>query len=189
MAKFNTGKGDAAIYPPDGKLFINVDGMISNKDGYVEPKDWYQFTDTDDISTLGQNNVTFARAVTVTYIFQMNRNKDVDEDFYFGWEDNLMRNLEEHVKNPDLKSENTNIYLFTMQGFVESVREDINYDFNLIFVAIILVALYTFLFLGSFTPMHCRCLVTLAGLICVGLAYLSGFGMMYALGGKSTGVH
>ena len=43
--------------------------------------------------------------------------------------------------------------------------------------------------LGNFSPLHCRCVVALTGLLCVTLAYTSGFGLMYFLGGQTTGVH
>ena len=79
--------------------------------------------------------------------------------------------------------------MFTIQGFSASVVDDINHDFSLIFGAIILVAVYTILFLGSFSPIHCRCVVALTGLFTIVLAYTSGFGVMYLLGSESTGVH
>ena len=56
-------------------------------------------------------------------------------------------------------------------------------------MAIILVGLYAFLFLGSFSPIHCRCICALAALVCVGFAYISGFGFMFMCGMKTTGVH
>ena len=75
------------------------------------------------------------------------------------------------------------IYLFSIRGLFEAMIEDINHDFNLIFAGIFLVFTYTFLFLGSFSPIHCRCVVALAGIISIGLAYTAGFGLMYLLGG------
>ena len=37
--------------------------------------------------------------------------------------------------------------------------------------------------------MHCRLVVSLMGLLSVGLAYASGFGLCYLLGGETAGVH
>ena len=51
------------------------------------------------------------------------------------------------------------------------------------------MVVYTFNFLGTYSPMHCRCTVAFAGLICVLLSYFAGFGFMYIVGGKTTGVH
>jgi len=56
-------------------------------------------------------------------------------------------------------------------------------------MAILLVGFYTLLFLGSFSPMHCRFFVAIAGLGCVMFSYLAGFGFMYYCGAESTGVH
>lgn len=67
--------------------------------------------------------------------------------------------------------------------------EDILDDFKLIFMAIILVAVYTVLMLGNFSPLHCRCVLATVGLFCVMLAYTSGFGLMFLFGGQTTGVH
>ena len=73
--------------------------------------------------------------------------------------------------------------MFTIQGLVEAVILDINHDFTLIIAAILLVVIYTFLFLGSFSPMHCRCVVALVGILSILLAYTAGFGLLYLLGG------
>ena len=37
--------------------------------------------------------------------------------------------------------------------------------------------------------MHCRLVVSLMGLLSVGLAYASGFGLVYLCGGETAGVH
>lgn len=83
----------------------------------------------------------------------------------------------------------TTINMFTLQGLYAAFKDDINYDFNLIFLAIFLVAIYTICVLGNCSPMHCRCVVALVGLLCIILAYTAGFGFMYIVGGESTGVH
>jgi len=80
-------------------------------------------------------------------------------------------------------------YIFTIQGLTASISDDINDDFKLIGSAIVLVAVYAILFLGSFSPVHCRLIVALTGLGTILLAYTSGFGIMYLFGGESTGVH
>lgn len=118
-------------------------------------------------------------------MLQLSRNPDIDEEMYFGFEDNLIKRYEAWIETTEF----VDAHLFTIQGFSESVIDDINHDFNLIAAAIILVGIYTFLFLGSFSAIHCRCIVAFAGLVCVAFAYLGGFGIMYILGGQSTGVH
>lgn len=60
---------------------------------------------------------------------------------------------------------------------------------KLIQVAIILVAVYTIVNLGTFSGMHCRLVVSLMGLVTVGIAYAAGYGFCYYLGGETAGVH
>ena len=59
----------------------------------------------------------------------------------------------------------------------------------MIIVAILFVGIYTFCALGNFSPIHCRCVVTLVGLLCIILSYTTGFGFMFLCGAKETGVH
>ena len=67
--------------------------------------------------------------------------------------------------------------------------DDIQADLALIQVAIMLVAIYTIVVLGTFSPLHCRLVVSLMGLVSVGLSYASGFGICFYLGGETAGVH
>lgn len=52
-----------------------------------------------------------------------------------------------------------------------------------------LVSFYTIFVLGTCSGMHCRLVVALMGLLSVGLAYASGFGLAFLLGGEEAGVH
>ena len=74
------------------------------------------------------------------------------------------------------------IHVFSGQGWSDSLMEDFAYDLNLVTFAIILVGIYTMFMLGNCSPMHCRCLVALTGLICVLLSYAAGFGFMFICG-------
>ena len=153
----------------------------------MKPADWSQNTDLKDLVNLGKNNITSVRTVSMTFVMQLSRNPDIDEKFYSGFEDMINENLKTYKEQN--KNGVLNVYIFNVQSFIDAVSDDIDHDFTLIFSAIILVGLYTFLFLGNFSPINCRCLVALTGLICVALAYTSGFGLMYYCGGESTGVH
>ena len=51
------------------------------------------------------------------------------------------------------------------------------------------MAVYTIIVLGTFSAIHCRLVVSLIGLVCVGISYASGFGLVYLLGGQTAGVH
>ena len=86
-------------------------------------------------------------------------------------------------------SNGNKIHLFTTWTLFEAFTMDIQHDFALIGSAILLVCVYTFLFLGSFSPIHCRAVTAIAGLVSILLAYCAGFGLMYIMGGETTGVH
>ena len=43
--------------------------------------------------------------------------------------------------------------------------------------------------LGTFSGIHCRLVVSLMGLFCVGLSYAAGSGLCFYLGGETAGVH
>ena len=55
--------------------------------------------------------------------------------------------------------------------------------------AILIVFTYTFLFLGSFSTIHCRAISAATGIFCILLSYASGFGFMYLIGMKTLGLH
>ena len=122
----------------------------------------------------------------MTWIIAQSRlGDDVNENMYAGFEDNLIKNFEKWQET----TVHTKAYLFTLEGLIQAFTEDIDNDLQLIGMAILLIGLYAFLFLGSFSPIHCRCLCALAALVCVLFAYTSGFGFMYMCGMKTTGVH
>ena len=128
---------------------------------------------------VGSNDITAAKAVVYTYIVSLSRNDDLDDGFYFGWEENLLKEF----KRWEAGNEAATFYIFTIAGLRDSFIEDITYDFSLVSAAILLVCVYTTLFLGNISPTHCRCVVALVGLLSVGLCYASGFGFMYYCGG------
>jgi len=76
-----------------------------------------------------------------------------------------------------------------LQGLFDSFSEDIEFDQNLIIMAILAVGVYTFVALGNCSPIHCRCCVACVGLLCIIFAYTCGFGLMFIMGGQTTGVH
>jgi Niemann-Pick C1 protein len=80
-------------------------------------------------------------------------------------------------------------HLFTLYGLFEAAIQDIAYDFSLVSSAILLVVVYTFFMLGTFSTIHCRVWVAFTGICCILLAYGAGFGFMYLIQQRSTGVH
>ena len=129
--------------------------------------------------------LTKAKAASWSLFIQNSRNSDIDETFYEVWEEVLMDKTDEWNKN----AKHINISMFTIYGVRLAFSEDIQSDLATLSIAIILVAVYTILVLGTFSAMHCRLVVSLIGLLCVGISYASGFGLMFLMGGETAGVH
>lgn len=53
-------------------------------------------------------------------------------------------------------------------------------------IAVAFIVFYCSAFLGSCSPIHCRLIVALTGVLCVLLACASGFGICYIYGWKGT---
>ena len=63
---------------------------------------------------------------------------------------------------------------------------DIADDLPNVVFACTAVSLYLILFLGSFTPIHCRCTVAIAGIISVALAFFATQGLLSFCGLRSS---
>ena len=165
-----------------GSSFINIKDLFG---GIRVPEDPQQDTDLTS-AKLGKNKLEKAQSATFTWSIAEARLEslgiDVETGFYDGFEDNLEEKFEDWSKN----TKHVKAYIFTNEGFVQGVLEDFLTDQYLLFAAFFCVAMYSFLFLGSFSPIHCRCSVGCFGLLCVIFAYLSGFGFMFYCGGKTS---
>ena len=146
----------------------------------VKPEDYKQGYD----GTVSPPIVS-AKAASYGYLIKNARNPDTAESFYVVWEENL---IEEFYKFAD-KTKHVRFELLTTAGILKAFSDDIQADLALISIAIVLVAIYTILVLGTFSAMHCRLVVSIAGLVCVGIAYASGFGIVFYCGGETAGVH
>ena len=190
-----TGKGDPAIYGSTDFVYLpSLFGGIAPKEPYTEENEdgFFQVTkgspaEIQAKGPIGTNNLSKAVAVQNIFSIKQSRNPDVEDDVYSGFEEKLLKAFEDKFGTDPYKG--TKLHLFTIQALSDAVGKDIEHDFSLITAAIVLVCIYTFLFLGSFSPTHCRAVVAITGLVCILLAYLSGFGLLYLCGGRTTGVH
>ena len=51
------------------------------------------------------------------------------------------------------------------------------------------MGLYVIMFLGSFSPIHCRVIVAIGGILSIILSSFAGFGILYYCGAKTSGFH
>ena len=77
----------------------------------------------------------------------------------------------------------------TLKGIMIDILNDFYADMVLIQIAIFMVGFYTCFNLGGLSPIHCRCNVTVCGLLCVMVCYLAGFSIAFNIGYKQSGVH
>ena len=66
---------------------------------------------------------------------------------------------------------------------------DATEDAFLMLIAVLLVMLYSFFALGSCSPIHCRSVSAIIGLICVLLASTSGYALSFASGKLISRMH
>ena len=109
----------------------------------------------------------------------MKRNPNYPEAVYLAWE----QNLEEAAWKFNERSEYIRVELLTKNGVADAYNKDYQRDIELVPFAIGLAAVYIILMLGACSPIHCRILVGLSGVACIGLAYAAGCSTMFALGG------
>ena len=196
---------DLTTYNSDNKILFSVNSglsageyiQVSSVFGGVTPTEgYYQVDKTSDAATkakgsIGSNNLKSALASQNSWTIKQARGDalGIDEKAYFSWENNLLKAFSEKWDKTGDKDDQIILHLYTIQGLFEAFVEDITYDFNLVGAAIFLVVVYTFFFLGAFSPIHCRTGVACVGIFSILLAYGAGFGFMYLVGGMSTGVH
>ena len=81
-------------------------------------------------------------------------------------------------------TKSANFYLYTSKGYFDSWSQDVQNDLYSVIIASVLVGVYVICFLGSFSPLHCRLMVSLAGAASVLLSFFSGHGFLSLCGLK-----
>ena len=135
--------------------------------------------------TIGANDVQKARVSRYTYFIDPARNLEVEENAYLGFEETLHAIVAEW----SAKTVTAKFTLYTQHGYVKSWSSDLNSDLLSVLMAISAVCLYCMLFLGSFSPIHCRCMVAFGGVISVVLAFTAGFGLLCLFGYSYSTFH
>ena len=120
-----------------------------------------------------------------SYYIDTGRNQDVEKNAYLGFEETLHAIVKEWAE----KTQTARFTLYTEYGYVKSWSSDINSDLIAVGMAIAAVFLYCVMFLGSFSPIHCRCMVALGGSISVLLAFTAGFGLLCFCGANYSTFH
>jgi len=164
--KIKTGKGDEKRY--EGFNHIFVDNIFEA----TVPEEVEQSYIT------GKNDLSYAKAAIVNCIVDKDRNPYLNNTAYRIY-DNM---LEEMTANFTETTTHVRFVLFTVGGIEKVFFADILGDFQLMLVAIVLVGIYSCLFLGSCSAIHIRVTVALMGLACVVFSYTIGSSICFLLG-------
>lgn len=71
------------------------------------------------------------------------------------------------------------------EGIVDGIMEDAPY----MALSVILIFSYLIIFIGSCSPIHMRLVVSLVGILCIILAYVTGLAIGFYTGGKASAAH
>ena len=87
----------------------------------------------------------------------------------------------------------TNKYLrtatFADRVWTDDFINEVFTDVNLLATALLLIYTYSFLVLGSCSPIHMRCISAIIGISCIGISTTAGYGMAFASGFKFSDMH
>ena len=90
----------------------------------------------------------------------------------------LLKKIDEYGET----NEYINTRAFSMDVWETDFVSAVGADVGLMAAALGLIYTYSFFVLGSCSPVHMRVVSAVAGLSCVGLSILTGYGISFALG-------
>ena len=134
--------------------------------GGIEPANFYQ-----DYKT-GENNLQSAIAAKFM-LFTTGNHGEQNE-----WRDKVVSYIKEFSK------ESKYIYIdYEMSSeFFGELNEALAKDTDLLVLVVITVFAYGIMFIGACSPIHCRTLLTIFGLLTVFVSVYAGFGLSFMLG-------
>ena len=169
LTAVQSGKG--SIYQGSGNI-IEVDPIF----GGTNPA---QITQNEET---GENDLKSSTVALMALPYQKRDYKEKDTNgFEVEFQDMAIKFTE--------SSTLINVFVFSQAGIQESFSNDIQGDLSLVQISVMLVAVYTILFMGSFSPIHFRSAAAGITLLCVGLSYAGSSGLAYYVGGRSAGIH
>ena len=115
----------------------------------------------------------------------MLRHPEYTADVYMKWEEAL----QDAALNFNEKSTYIKTQLYTEYGVEEAYVSDLERDLSLIPAAITVVGLYIIFILGSWSPIHCRLLVGIFGVVCICLSFAAGCALMIIMGYQFSTIH
>jgi len=164
-----------------GNRILNIENIFAQTDPEVIEQ---QFT-ANPLRPYGKNNLKRAKAARYNYYIAQGRNKQIGEDAYLGFEQNLRKAFSEWVP----KTTAARFTMYTEQGYIESYSLDVKDDSKRILYAALAVIAYILLFLGSCSPLFCRSVVALVGSLSIVLSFIAGCGILFYCGQSLSDFH
>ena len=96
LEKVQTGRGDLAIYEVN-QSFLYIEGMFADTEPKLIEQQMYPNSARPDL-TVGTNDLMKAKVAQYSYYIDHARNKDIDDEAYLGFEQNLHQAVEEWSK-------------------------------------------------------------------------------------------
>lgn len=172
IKKIQTGTGDPALFT--GTNFLYIDGIF----GATVPKTVTQREWITSTKPIGENDLTVAKVAQYNYYIAQGRNKEINDEAYLGFEQNLRTAMTEW--SPTTKA--ARFILYTEQGYMESWASDVRSDTTNVFVAAFIVFIYIICTLGTFSPIFCRGFVAFCGALSIMMSTSGGFGLLFYAG-------
>lgn len=81
------------------------------------------------------------------------------------------------------------IYCLTTSGLTDAFNNGFENDLKLTKISLLVVCLYMILFLGGWSPIHCRLVIAIVGIVSVTIACIIGFAICFYFDQKMTKLH
>ena len=150
-------------------IYGNVNGVIKMdllfSEVGLEPANFYQNQIT------GENRIEKAKVCRFELETQALREED---------------NLKSAVRQFNREAKHLNAHVAPPAGYKVDFRDSVGESMQLIYIAVVLLTVYLVLAIGSCSPIHCRLLLAIWGIIVVLLSTVAGHGLCFALGWKAT---
>jgi len=104
---------------------------------------------------------------------------EAHDDWYLKYEEKVMDAVIKFAADPA----RVNRYkVFTEHGLMQAFEADVNNDLMLVNFAVMTVAAYSVIFLGSCSPIHIRACLGCCGIATIMLSFIVGCSVMYLAG-------
>ena len=128
----------------------------------------------------GENNLQAAKATIVEYFFTSQL--PIDSVFWAAWDTKLVQ----LVENFNTKSNHIKAFSYNPDTWWEQLKRLVISDVKFAFFAVSLIIVYSAIFLGSCSPIHCRLSLALGGVSCILISIIVGEAVCYMSGWKAS---